>query len=205
MCGSRACRTQKGMSTSTRPRVDKGVPTCGEFTAFGHSDKVPALGAPTVSDDFVASRLGEFGFADHMSTTQIARVTAELNASRDFRDENITAVADQVHRDTAGYTLSDAIAAAEGLDHLTRLGHEEEAAALRRVLGGDKVAIPEADIFSVPGTNNRLHVLRPEPEPDGKEIPVPHGDPRLQAGEVFDRVLAEDTVFLHTSVAGYPP
>lgn len=32
--------------TITRPRVDAGVPAGGEFTAFGHSDAVPSLGAP---------------------------------------------------------------------------------------------------------------------------------------------------------------
>ncbi|MET4095736.1 hypothetical protein [Arthrobacter sp. UYCu712] len=41
------------MNTSTRPRVDKG--------------------APTTNSDFVAHRLGEFGFAGHMSAEEIPR------------------------------------------------------------------------------------------------------------------------------------
>jgi hypothetical protein len=36
------------MTTTFRPRVDAGVPAGGEFKAFGHSDVVPALGAPVV-------------------------------------------------------------------------------------------------------------------------------------------------------------
>jgi hypothetical protein len=157
------------------------------------------------------------------------------------------------------------VAASEGLGHLTRLGHEDEAAAMSRILNArrgvsdeDADAIVEAlddlqsmendgydhsiaraareklravldrndigiitdelgqivrdrplpaleaDIFAVPDTSTRLHVLRPEPVPDGKTVPVPHDDPRLQAGEVFHRVLAEDGVFVHSSISGYP-
>lgn len=36
-------RTQKGMTTSSQPRVQPGVPAGGEFTAVGHSDQVSAL------------------------------------------------------------------------------------------------------------------------------------------------------------------
>ncbi|WP_427175271.1 hypothetical protein [Arthrobacter sp. 92] len=60
------------MNTSTRHRVDKG--------------------APTTNTNFVAHRLGECGFAGHVSVEEIPQVTAELNASPAFRDENITAV-----------------------------------------------------------------------------------------------------------------
>ncbi|HEX9088475.1 MAG TPA: hypothetical protein VF867_13225, partial [Arthrobacter sp.] len=127
--------------------------------------------------------------------------------SRDFRDENITAVADQVHLHTAGHTVSDAVAAAEGVQFLRKLGHEENAEVIARLLAGPRSTdAPEADIFAVPGTNTRLHVLKPALEdlPDGKTTPVPHDDARVQAGEVFDRVLAEDGVFVHSSVSGYP-
>jgi hypothetical protein len=192
------------MSTSTQSRVHAGVPTGGQYAAAVHSDAVPALSAPTANDDFVASRLGEFGFAGRMSPEEIAEVTKELNASRDFRDENIAAVADQVHLDTAGHTLTDLVAASEGLDHLTRLGHEDEAAALRRVLGMEKHAAPEADVFSVPGTNTRLHVLRPEPA-DGITVPVPANDPRLLAGQVFDKVMAPDGTVFHRRREGVYP
>ncbi|HEX9089223.1 MAG TPA: hypothetical protein VF867_17165, partial [Arthrobacter sp.] len=118
------------MSTSTKSRVDAGVPSGGEFTAHSHSDKVPSLGAfaaPTTNEDFVAHRLGELGLASHLQPEEIAAVTDRLNESRDFRDENITAVADQVHLHTAGHTVSDAVAAAEGVQFLRKLGHEENA------------------------------------------------------------------------------
>lgn len=249
------------MSTSTQARIDKGVPDAGRWTATGHSDQVTALGAPTVNDDFVASRMDEFGFASYMSPEEITQVTAELNASRDFRDENITAVADQVHLDTAGYTLTDKVAASEGLGHLARLGHEDEAAAMSRILGARRAGVSdedadelvnvlddlesfeihgydhsianstreklrrvlerndigiitddlgqvsrdrplpalEADIFAVPGTNTRLHVLKPArvESADGKTTPVPANDPRLIAGQVFDKVLSPDGTVFH--------
>jgi hypothetical protein len=191
------------MTTSPQHRVHAGVPSGGEFTAFGHSDKVPTLGAPTATEHFVINHLAEIGFTGHMSDDEIVRITAELNATRDFRDENITAVADRIHRDTAGYTVTDAVAAATGLEHLGRLGHRDEAAALGRVLAAHSArggATPEADIFNVPGTNTRLHVLRPEPVPDGKTVPVPANDPRLRAGEVFDKVRIDRTVFTRAAV-----
>lgn len=193
------------MSTPTQARVDRGVPSGGEFTAFGHSDNVPALSAPTTNDDFVSYRLGEFGFSGRMAAGEIARVTAELNASRDFRDENITAVADRVHLETVGYTLTDAVAAEEGLGHLTLFGHEDEAAAIRRVLAAAGPAkTPEADIFSVPDTDTRLHVLRPE-EADGVTVPVPANDPRLIAGQVFDKVTCPDGRVFHRRREGVYP
>lgn len=245
------------MTTPAQPRVHRGVPAGGEFAAHLHSDSVPALGAPTVNEDFVAARLGQFGFAGHMSAEEITRVTAQLNASRDFRDENITAVADLVHRDTAGYTLTDMVSASEGLGHLTRLGHEDEAAALSRILDASPVGVSDEDADAIVealecleslerdgydhstarSANEKLRAVlerndigiatdplgqlvrdrplpaleadifavpRSEPVPDGKTVPVPHDDPRLQAGEVFDVVLAEDTVFVRSSIAGHP-
>ncbi|BCW73455.1 hypothetical protein [Arthrobacter sp. NicSoilB8] len=109
-------RTQTGMNASTRPCVDR---------------------RPDHEQRLRAHRLGEFGFAGHMSAEEIPQVTAELNASPAFRDENITAVADSVHYDTAGRLISDALAVDESIVHLTRLGHEDQAAALRRVLAKD--------------------------------------------------------------------
>lgn len=191
------------MSISTRARVDRGVPAGGEFTAYGHSDNVPALSAPTTNEDFVSYRLGEFGFTGHMDDGEIIQVTAELNASRDFRDENITAVADRVHLETVGYTLTDAVAAEEGLGHLALLGHEDEAAALRRVIAAAGPATaPEADIFDIP--EPRLHVLRPA-ETDGVTVPVPANDPRLIAGQVFDKVTAPDGTVFHRRRDGVYP
>lgn len=218
-------RTQSGMTTSAQPRVQSGIPSGGEFTSFGHSDKVPTLGAPTVNTDFVAHQLGEFGFADYMSTDEIAQVTSELNASRDFRNENITAVADQIHLDTAGHTVSDAIAADEGINQLTRLGHEDWAAALRRVLGRTPAA-PSAvwpaqtsadwPQPSVPwpaqdtsGPIDQELTLRAAEQlralPDGKTVPVSANDPRLLAGEVFDKVTAPDGTIFHRRRDGVFP
>lgn len=194
------------MSTSTRARVDAGVPTGGQFTSHGHSDNVPTLSAPTTNDDFVSYRLGEFGFTGHMTPEEVAKVTAELNASRDFRDANITAVADRVHLATVGYTVSDAVAAQEGLGRLAQFGHEDEAAALRRVIAAAGPApTPEADIFDIPGTNTRLHVLRPSEMADGITTPVPANDPRLIAGQVFDKVTAPDGTVFHRRREGVYP
>lgn len=141
-----------------------------------------------------------------MAPEEIAQVTAELNASRDFRDDNITAVADRIHLAAVGYTVSDAVDAQEGLKHLALLGHEDEAAALRRVIAATGPApAPEADIFDIPGTNTRLHVLRPAELADGITTPVPANDPRLIAGQVFDKVTAPDGTVFHRRRDGVYP
>ncbi len=55
------------MTTTFRPRVDAGVPSGGEFKAFGHSDVVPALGVPapvpqTMSvGDLIESEAARYG------------------------------------------------------------------------------------------------------------------------------------------------
>lgn len=192
------------MTTAPQNRVHAGVPDGGQFARTAHSDNVPVLGAPSVSPEFVTRRLDEAGFTAHMSDAEIERVTAALNASRDFRDENITAVADQVHLDSAGHTVTDAVAAEEGLAALTRLGREDWVAALRRVQGRQpertEVQWPGDTSGSISGDMLRNAVDQMAALPDGKTAPVQENDPRLQAGEVFDKVKVGDTVFTRAAL-----
>lgn len=39
------------MTVTAQPRVQPGVPTGGEFTAYGHSENVPSLGGPITVDE----------------------------------------------------------------------------------------------------------------------------------------------------------
>jgi hypothetical protein len=64
----------------TRPRVDRGVPSGGEFTATAHSDSVPSLGAPAADtlDALDAARLRIDGQKQYLKAQEAA-----LKASTD--------------------------------------------------------------------------------------------------------------------------
>jgi hypothetical protein len=47
-----------------------------------------------VNEVIVVHHLAGLGFTGFITDEEIARITAMLNAPRDFRDENITAVTD---------------------------------------------------------------------------------------------------------------
>jgi hypothetical protein len=179
---------------TTSARQPRGIPVGGQFAATTHSEPSVAL-APAVQPDFVADRLRNLGFLDQLSEDHIHGVTAKLNESLDFTDRNIEETAELVHFLDHGYSIKTAREAQAGVDKLRELGHTDEADALELVR-----TLQVAKAVHAP----RHALAQAEPVPDGKTIPVPHDDPRLQAGEVFDRVLAEDRVFNHSSVSGYP-
>lgn len=61
------------MTVTAQPRVQPGVPTGGEFTAFGHSENVPSLSGPIT--------VQEKAFVDLMADTLDTH--AEAKACRD--------------------------------------------------------------------------------------------------------------------------
>jgi len=112
----------------------------------------------------------------------------------------------------------DLVEALDDLESLQRDGYDHSIAhsangKLRAVLRRNNIGIitdelgqivrgadvPEADIFAVPGANTLLHVLKPAHAElaDGKTAPVPANDPRLIAGEVFDKVMSPDGTVFH--------
>ncbi|WP_354214886.1 hypothetical protein [Arthrobacter sp. UYCo732] len=183
------------MSTST-PRQPKGIPVGGQFAATTHTEPSVSLGAPTVAPEYVGTRLKELGLSAHLNLDQLDEIASRLNDSKDFTDRNIQTVADELHLRAHGYSASKARDAEEGLRILRAAGNNDQADALE--------AVTDARLANARGAAKEFGAHRAEPLPDGKTIPVPHDDPRLQAGEVFDRVLAEDQVFNHSSVSGYP-
>ena len=65
-------------------------------------------------------------------------------------------------------------------------------------------AAPEYDVYTVRETGREIRVEKFNPVPDGKTVPVPASDPRLQAGEVFDKVLSEGRTFTRSKEGNWP-
>lgn len=182
------------MNTPTA-RQPRGIPVGGQFAHAAHAESAVSLQAPTVGPDFVAGRLEEFGLPTDITGQHLDQVVDRLNYSRDFSDVNIVAVANELHARDHGFTLHDVVRAQEGIDVLRSTGHNVHAGALQRILqskldGGAGGAVDSSGSAG--------------PIPDGKTVPVPANDPRVQAGQVFERVAAENSVFVHSSVSGYP-
>jgi hypothetical protein len=60
------------VTTTAQPRVQPGVPTGGEFTAFGHSENVPSLGGPiTVQEQTYVSLMADT--LDHHAEAKACR------------------------------------------------------------------------------------------------------------------------------------
>lgn len=183
------------MSTSTT-RQPKGIPVGGQFSATTHTEPTLSLGAPTVAPEYVGTRLKELDLSAHLNLDQLDEIASRLNDSKDFTDRNIQTIADDLHLRAHGYSASQARDAEEGLRMLRAAGLNDRADALE--------AVTDARLANARGAAKEYGAHRAEPLPDGKTVPVPHDDPRLQAGEVFDRVLAEDQVFTHSSAIDYP-
>lgn len=183
------------MSTSTA-RQPRGIPVGGQFAPTTHTEPELRLGAPTVAPEYVGGRLKELGLSSHLNLDQLDEIASRLNESKDFSDRNIHAIADDMHFRAHGYTASQARDAEEGIRALRSSGNTAHADALE--------AVSDARLANARGAAKETKAHRAEPVPDGKTVPVPHDDPRLQAGEVFDRVLAEDTIFNHSSTVDYP-
>ncbi|MBG0738993.1 hypothetical protein IV500_06090 [Paeniglutamicibacter antarcticus] len=207
------------MSTPSA-RQPKGVSVGGQFAATTHDEPSVTLSGPRVDAGYVAEVLGALPWHRTTSPEMTEEITDRLNQSRNFSDQNVADMADEVWRETHGHTAKEETNFQFALDTLRAAGEQDAAEDVERYLRGrlkkafddgamgrhtaNPYETPAADVYSVPGTNTRLHVLRSEPVPDGKETPVPSEDPRLQAGEVFDRVNVAGSTYTRSEVLEYP-
>jgi hypothetical protein len=173
----------------------------GQFAHTAHAEPDLSLQAPTVGSDFVAGRLEEFGLPADLTERYLDQVVDRLNTTRDFSDPTIVSVANELHVRDQGFTLHDAVRAQEGIDTLRSTGHNIYADAMQQIL----LARRDGATGVTPvGSSGSVTAEIQVPVPNGKDIPVPAHDPRVQAGQVFERVAAENSVFVHSSVSGYP-
>jgi hypothetical protein len=181
--------------TTTTARQPKGIPVGGQFAATAHAEPSVVLGAPSARPDFVTDRLRHLGFLDQLTGDHIQSITEKLNESLDFSDRNIEETAELVHFLDHGYPIQTARDARAGVSKLRELGLTKEADALEII----------RTLQVTKAVHTPRHALTPaEPAPDGIDEPVPLGDPRLQAGQIFDRIKVHGRIFNHAPVSGYP-
>lgn len=186
-----------GMTSITR-RQPVGTPVGGQFASTAHPESNVSLSRPAVHAGFAESRLRDLDLAGRLDSEQIAEVTARLNESLDFSDRNIEAVADTIHERDFGVTATDERSVRNLRDELHALGRTAEAEALSRVANVSARAREEHDTFL---SHEEFEAL----QPDGTTEPVPASDPRLQAGEVFDKIAdGHGTVFHRRRPGTYP-
>ncbi|HEX9227462.1 MAG TPA: hypothetical protein VF885_12540 [Arthrobacter sp.] len=238
----------------------------GQFAEKHQSEatNVSLAGPPAVSPDFLAWRLEQHGYAQHLSPEHVEDITARLNESLDLSDKNIIKTADEVYSGSAGHSLDDAATASDAVAHLRKEGMSATAASVERVISSKKrltdadadalvgamddlkslenngydhsvandleqrlqglldrngivtaidelgqvtrvkPAAPDYDVYTVEGTGRKIRVEKFKPLPDGKTAPVPADDPRLHAGEVFDKVMAEGRTFTRSQDGNWP-
>ncbi|ACL41958.1 hypothetical protein Achl_4007 (plasmid) [Pseudarthrobacter chlorophenolicus A6] len=187
--------------TTPTARQPRGIPAGGQFAATTRTEPSLILSAPVVAPEYVEHRLAELGLGAHLSVDQINEVSTLLNDSKDFTDRNIQIVADDLHLRAHGYSASQARDAQEGLSMLRAAGLNEQADALEAVTDARLANARGAAAHEYSG--HARHASDPVLA-DGKTVPVPADDPRVQAGEVFDRVAAEGNVFARASTVDSP-
>ena len=165
-------------------RVPKGRPTGGQFAQQERSEASVALAAPTVGEAFLEERLRREALWDQLTPEQVKEVQALVDGGLVFTDEAITAAANEVHAEAHGYTAAQARDALNTALRLELEGRPEDARAIRAVLGSTK---------QIPSFPMAPHADK-----------VDSSDPRVQAGQVFDTVVVDGTVYQRRRDGVYP-
>lgn len=160
--------------------------TAGKYATKVHGAPPITLSAPAAekSTDLAMQRIQDLGLADALDADAGAEVSRRVAATLDFSDENITGIANDVVLETRGFSATDFRQAQAGADALRSLGDQQAAAAIERILSSAQGA-PAAP---------RL--------PEGAAMA---GDPRVQAGEVFDEIRTDDGRTFHRRREGVYP
>ena len=177
------------MNNDTKNRQPKGVPVGGQFAATTHAEPSLNLGAPQINPRWVGSQLSAMGYGDLLGRDQGDELVQRLNDGRDFSDDTIRRTAESIHLRDNGYDLQTAVSVGKAIRTLRHVGASEQADAVEMALTG-RAGAPGAPPAA--------------PVPDGVTIPMPADDPRVQSGEVFEKVIAEGTVFTHADATSDP-
>ncbi|MCC3299766.1 hypothetical protein [Arthrobacter caoxuetaonis] len=184
------------MTPLIQKRQPEGIPTGGQFAGTEHSEPNITLARLAVNPAYVRGRLRAYGLNGRLSVDQTEELIDVLNAGLDFSDRSIEEAADRIlHRDR-GYGASDARTVTVLEQELREAGRIEEANALARVAAASPMDYPN-EAESTFATEEELAELASRLLPDGIETPVPVSDPRLQSGQVFDKVIDEDGTVFH--------
>lgn len=160
--------------------------TAGKYATKVQGAPTISLSAPAAekSTGLAMQRIEDLGLADALGAEAGAEVSRRVAETLDFSDENITGIANDVVLETRGFSATDFRQAQAGADVLRSLGDPQAADAIGRILASAQGS-PAAP---------RL--------PDGAAMA---GDPRVQAGEVFDEIRTDDGRAFHRRREGVYP
>lgn len=179
-------------------RVHKGVPAAGRF-ARQTNGVGPALAqnSPSVDASFVEEHLSALPRYEGTTPEMVGEITERLNLTRNFSDEYLEQVADEVWLMNRGVTPAEEegfTAAMESLKESSPASWEtinSYIQAKNDFADGFTFAPPEP-VMGMEGEPGRPAATAAAAAlPDGIATPVSSSDPRFQNGEVFDRVLIE--------------
>lgn len=184
-------------------RVLKGVPTAGRFAAKDNAPG-PALAAkPMVDDAFVEDYLASQPRYAGTTAEMVEAITGRLNETRNFSDEHLEQVADEVWLQNRGVTPAEESGFGAAMDRVRAADPQawETISAYLKAkedfAEGSTFAPPEPPMGmeAAPGPGTARGSGAVKAVPDGITEPVSSLDPRFQNGEVFDRIVIRGQEF----------
>ena len=197
-------------------RVVKGVPTAGRF-APKVSGQGPSLApaAPSVDSLFVENHLASAPRYEGTTPDMVEEITERLNRTRNFSDEYLEQVADEVWLMRRGVTPGEEENFSEAMDKVKGSDPESWETIMSYIQAKNDFAdgftfAPPETAMGMEGEPGRpatqtAALQSPPAAPDGVSAPVSSSDPRFQNGEVFDRVLIKGREYRRAGSADASP
>lgn len=197
-------------------RVLKGVRTAGRF-----APKINGVGpslthsSPSVDTDFVEDQLASRPRYEGTTAEMIEEITERLNLTRNFSDEYLEQVTDEVWLMNRGVTPAEEENFTAAMDKLKGADPDSWETinaylqAKNDFADGFTFAPPEP-AMGMEGEPGRPAgpAVASQPQPaaaDGINAPVSSSDPRFQNGEVFDRILVHGREYRRAGSADASP
>lgn len=187
--------------TESKPnRINKGVPTAGRFTNKVNSPGPELRASPSIDPSFVEEYLASNKRYEGTTPEMVEAITARLNLTRNFSDQHIEQVADEMWLQSTGVTPAEEEDFSGAMERV-KDSDPESWETIRAYLKakedfavGHTFAPPEPAMgmeFSASATPEK----KAPSAPDGITTPVSSKDPRFQNGEVFDRIMVDGREF----------
>lgn len=159
----------------------------GEFTTKQQLEPGFKLTSASLASghSLAVQRLQELELFVGLDQDTIEEAANRVAGSMNFTDENVIAVADEVSMEAFGHTATARRMASEVISELRTAGRHDHATAVAQLLTP-----------SGPGFRPASQELDP---------PVSCKDPRVMAGEILDKVAAEDGTVFHRRREGVYP
>lgn len=160
----------------------------GTFTTKQQHEADLTLPKPSLdaAHSLAVQRMHDLALAGGFGQDELDEAARRVTSSMNFTDENIQAIADEVSSEAFGYTATARQQVSELITELRAGGRHEHANTLAALLSSSSSS---GTAVSADG-NTRAAIAE---------------DPRVQAGEVFDEIRAEDGTIFHRRREGVFP